>query len=180
MSSEATYAMSPNSSLAGTLSHGHTGCKGAWEVSVWSKGMGRPRQPLAASKKREQLLKDWPAKAATAIVQTLEAAPLFPVCRGQWKETAIVLDFQPEQWWQWAATRGLVWDSGGSRPRCPRSPAQAPALPGPVIRQPGAGANDTPDCPLPPARAQTHRVSWSPGYHTIPRRDETVRPLSQP
>lgn len=167
MSSEATYAMSPNSSLASTLSHGHTGCKGAWEVSVWSKGMGRPRQPLAASKKREQLLKDWPAKAATAIVQTLEAAPLFPMCRGQWKETAIVLAFQPEQWWQWAATRGLVWDSGGSRPRCPSTSPARPCHQAAWGRRQRHARLPSPSCAG--ANASRFLVSW------IPRRDAKPR-----
>lgn len=179
MSSEATYAMSPNSSLASTLSRGHTGCKGAWEVSVWSQGMGRPRQPLAASKKREQLLNDWPAKAATAIVQTLEAAPYSPCAGASGRRRRSC----------WLSSR----NSGGSgRPpgvssgtrvgRGPGAPAARPKhQPCQALSSGGLGpAPTTRPTALSLLRGRK-RIAFPGLLDTTPGcKAETVRPLSQP
>lgn len=59
----------------------------------------------------------------------------------------------------------LLGDTGGTQPRCPHSPARAPALPAPLIRQPGANADDTPDSPSPSslgANTSCFLVSWIP------------------
>lgn len=115
---------------------------------------------LLASKKREWLLNDWPAMSAIAIFQMLEATPIFPVYRGQWKETGIMLDSQH-------GTGGgngrPPWVSSGTH--VGHSPGALVAQPAPCIRQLGAGTDNTPRLLSPSsagANASYSLVSWIP------------------
>lgn len=169
--------MSPNISLASTLSGGHVGHRGAWENVRLAKGKAVSTADASEGKKGESLPADGPAVSAIVNLQAIDGIPLFSVSWGPVETQGGSCQISTQYRW-WPREAALIWDAGatqprgpslgdtgGTQPRCPHSPARAPARPAPPIRQPGASADGTPGSLSPSslgANTSCFLVSWIP------------------
>ena len=179
--------MSPNISLASTLSGGHVGHRGAWENVRQAKGKAVSTADASEGKKGESLPADGPAVSAIANLQAIDGIPLFSVYWGPVETQGGHARFQHGT----GDGHGRQHSSGTRvrhSPGDPRWGTQVGHSPGVPVAQPEHqhGQPLSSDSPEPVQTAhpapflpllweQTHHVSWYPGYHI---RDIKLRRIS--